>query len=108
MGIFAGGRPAAVARGQLLDLNVGEFFISTRIEAMLPWDQTSKAYKTAIIGSFAFSILGIVLAIIGSNMQNLPVMFTAIGLLVVGILIHIVGLFIRTRDLRAYRRSLKQ
>lgn len=75
---------------------------------MLPWDQTSKAYKIAIIGSFAFSILGIVLAVIGSQVQNQPVMFTAIGFLIVGIVIHIVGRFIRTRDARVYRKSLKK
>lgn len=75
---------------------------------MLPWDMTSKAYKMAILGSFAFSILGIILAVIGSNVQSQPTMFTAIGLLVVGVLIHIVGLFIRTRDARNYRKTLKQ
>ena len=69
---------------------------------------TSKAYKMAILGSFAFSILGIILAVIGSNVQSQPTMFTAIGLLVVGVLIHIVGLFIRTRDARNYRKTLKQ
>lgn len=62
----------------------------------------------AILGSFAFSILGIILAVIGSNVQSQPTMFTAIGLLVVGVLIHIVGLFIRTRDARNYRKTLKQ
>ncbi|GAB2896084.1 hypothetical protein [Neomicrococcus lactis] len=75
---------------------------------MLPWDMTSKAYKMAILGSFAFSILGIILAVIGSNVQSQPTMFTAIGLLVVGVFIHIVGLFIRTRDARNYRKTLKQ
>ncbi|GAA1496915.1 hypothetical protein [Paeniglutamicibacter kerguelensis] len=70
-----------------------------------PWEASSGLYKKLAFGSMIISGTGIILAIIGANMKNLPLMYTAIGIIGVGLLTHIAGMVVRARDAKAWRVS---
>ncbi len=70
-----------------------------------PWEASSGLYKKLAFGSMIISGTGIILAIIGANMKNQPLMYTAIGIIGVGVLTHLVGMTVRARDAKAWRVS---
>ena len=70
-----------------------------------PWEASSGLYKKLAFGSMIISGTGIILAIIGANMKNQPLMYTAIGIIGVGVLTHLVGMTVRARDAKAWRIS---
>ncbi len=70
-----------------------------------PWEASSGLYKKLAIGSMAVSGTGIVLALIGANTHNRPLMYTAMGIIGIGLVAHVIGLVIRARDARAWRVS---
>lgn len=53
----------------------------------------------------AVSGTGIILAIIGANTHNRPLMYTALGIIGIGLVTHVIGLVVRARDARAWRVS---
>ena len=70
-----------------------------------PWEASSGLYKKLAFGSMIVSGTGIVLAIIGANAQNNPLMYTALGIIGVGAVMHLIGMTVRARDARAWRVS---
>ncbi|MFJ6417579.1 hypothetical protein [Paeniglutamicibacter sp. NPDC091659] len=70
-----------------------------------PWEASSGLYKKLAFGSMIISGTGIILAIIGANMKNQPLMYTAVGIIGVGVLTHLVGMTVRARDAKAWRIS---
>ena len=70
-----------------------------------PWEASSGLYKKLAFGSMIISGTGIILAIIGANMKNQPLMYTAIGIIGVGVLTHLIGMTVRARDAKAWRVS---
>ncbi|GAA3698805.1 hypothetical protein GCM10022377_09770 [Zhihengliuella alba] len=69
----------------------------------IPWDALSPLYKILVAASMGLSALGIVLALVGAGTSTQPLLYTAIGLIVVGVGLHVAGLVVRGRDARAYR-----
>jgi hypothetical protein len=70
-----------------------------------PWEASSGLYKKLAIGSMVVSGTGIVLALIGANTHNRPLMYTAMGIIGIGLVAHMIGMGIRARDARAWRVS---
>lgn len=70
-----------------------------------PWEASSGLYKKLALGSMAVSGTGIILAIIGANTHNRPLMYTALGIIGIGLVAHVIGLVVRARDARAWRVS---
>ena len=70
-----------------------------------PWEASSGLYKKLTFGSMAVSGTGIVLALIGANTHNRPLMYTAMGIIGIGLLTHVIGLVVRARDAKAWRVS---
>ncbi|WP_417217311.1 hypothetical protein [Arthrobacter sp.] len=70
-----------------------------------PWESASGLYKVLVIVSMAVSGLGIILALVGANTGNRPLMYTAVGIILVGLLTHVAGLMVRGRDVKAYRKQ---
>jgi hypothetical protein len=70
-----------------------------------PWEASSGLYKKLAFGSIIISGTGIILAIIGANMQNTVLMYAAIGIIGLGVLAHLVGMTVRARDAKAWRIS---
>ncbi|GHD10059.1 hypothetical protein [Zhihengliuella salsuginis] len=69
----------------------------------IPWDALSPLYKTLVGLSMGLSAIGIVLAIIGASTETLPLLYSAVGVIIIGVLLHVGGLVVRGRDARAYR-----
>jgi hypothetical protein len=70
-----------------------------------PWDVASPLYKKVVFSSMALSGVGILLAVVGANSGNRPLMYTAVGIILVGLLAHIAGLVVRGRDMKAHRQA---
>ncbi|KAA0977823.1 hypothetical protein FQ154_06065 [Paeniglutamicibacter gangotriensis] len=70
-----------------------------------PWEASSGLYKKLAIGSIVISATGIILALIGANSHNRPLMYTALGIIGVGLVAHLIGMTVRARDARAWRIS---
>lgn len=69
-----------------------------------PWEAASPLYKRLVVVSMTVSALGIVLAIVGAVTETRPLMYTAVGIIMAGLLTHMAGLMVRGRDVRAYRK----
>lgn len=70
-----------------------------------PWEASSGLYKKLALGSIVVSGTGIILALIGANTHNRPLMYTALGIIGVGLVSHVIGMVVRARDARAWRVS---
>ncbi|WP_334123928.1 hypothetical protein [Glutamicibacter sp.] len=68
-----------------------------------PWEAASPRYKKLVFTAMAIMGTGIILAIIGANIPSLPTVYTAIGIMIVGMLCHIAGMVVRAKDARQWR-----
>ncbi|MGP9652208.1 hypothetical protein ACT3TP_17235 [Glutamicibacter sp. AOP38-B1-38] len=68
-----------------------------------PWEAASPRYKKLVFTAMGVMGFGIILAIIGANIPSLPLVYTAICIMVLGMLCHIVALAVRARDTRNWR-----
>jgi hypothetical protein len=70
-----------------------------------PWESASGLYKVLVIASMAISGLGIILALVGANTGNRPLMYTAVAIILVGLLTHVAGHVVRGRNVKTYRKQ---
>ncbi|MDN5811530.1 MAG: hypothetical protein ACTHWW_09800 [Arthrobacter sp.] len=70
-----------------------------------PWESASGLYKLLVIASMSISGLGIILALFGANTTNRPLMYTAVAIILLGLLTHVTGLVVRSRDVKVYRQQ---
>lgn len=68
-----------------------------------PWEAASPHYKKLVFSAMGTIGVGIILTIIGSLSHIRPVVYVAIGFLVIGMLCHVAGLVVRARDARNWR-----
>ncbi|MDV2976679.1 hypothetical protein [Glutamicibacter nicotianae] len=68
-----------------------------------PWESASPRYKKLVFAAMGIMGVGIILAIIGANIPSLPTVYTAIGIMVIGMLCHIASLVVRAKDARQWR-----
>jgi len=68
-----------------------------------PWEAASARYKKFVFSALALMGIGIILAVVGINLPSRPLLFIAMGMMVVGMCVHIASLVIRARDARAWR-----
>lgn len=68
-----------------------------------PWEAASPHYKKLVFSAMGTIGIGIILTIIGSLSHIRPVVYVAIGFLVIGMLCHVAGLVVRARDARNWR-----
>lgn len=68
-----------------------------------PWESASTRYKKFVFSALALMGGGIILAIVGINLPSRPLLFFAIGMMAVGMCLHIGSLVVRSRDVRAWR-----
>ena len=68
-----------------------------------PWEAASPRYKKLVFTGMCVMGIGIILAIVGSNIPSLPTVYTAIGIMVLGMGFHVASLMVRARDARAWR-----
>ena len=68
-----------------------------------PWEAASPRYKKLVFTAIGIMGVGIILAIVGANLPSLPTVYTAIGIMIVGMLCHIAGLVVRAADAKKWR-----
>ena len=67
------------------------------------WANASTVYKTVVFSALGFMVVGLGLNIIGLVKHNNPLAIGALPVIDVGLLLHVVGMVIRTRELRKGR-----
>ena len=67
------------------------------------WANASTVYKTVVFSALGFMVVGLGLNIIGQVKHNNPLAIGALPVIGVGLLLHVVGMVIRTRELRKGR-----
>lgn len=68
-----------------------------------PWDHGSRPYRITLLTGTGLILLGIILAAIGGGLTLLPLQWTAIGLIGLGLVTHLTAQVLRARD--AQRRN---
>lgn len=62
------------------------------------WDNGSNLYRRLVLTGSALFLVGIVLAVVGAMTSRLPVSWTALAILGVGVLCHLTAQTVRFRD----------
>ncbi|MGM7671386.1 hypothetical protein [Microbacterium sp. A93] len=70
-----------------------------------PWDNGSRPYRITLLTGTGLILLGIVLAVVGGAVSLLPLQWTAIGLIGLGLVTHLAAQVLRARDSRLRNRG---
>jgi hypothetical protein len=62
------------------------------------WDNGSYLYRRLVLTGSGLFLVGIVLAVVGAMTSRLPVSWTALGILGLGVLCHLTAQTVRFRD----------
>lgn len=73
-----------------------------------PWETGSPLYRKLVISALVLTGAGILLAIAGALASLNPLVFTAIPIIVAGMLTHIAGLVVRGRDAKRRHQARNQ
>lgn len=69
-----------------------------------PWDNGSRPYRITLLTGSGLILLGIILAVAGGAMTLLPLQWTALGLIGLGLVTHLAAQLLRARDARMRSR----
>jgi uncharacterized membrane protein len=69
------------------------------------WETASTKYKVIVLTAMGLLAVGIILTIIGASSQNRGLSTASLPFIGLGLVLHLVGMFIRAR---AVRRRLKK
>ncbi|PVE18917.1 hypothetical protein [Arthrobacter sp. Bz4] len=72
-----------------------------------PWDTGSDLYRKLVIAALILTGAGILIAILGAVTDSEATLFTGIPVLAAGLITHLAGLVVRTRDARRRHQALK-
>ncbi len=70
-----------------------------------PWDNGSRAYRITLLTGTGLILIGIILTLVGGGFEVLPLQWTALGLLGLGLVTHVVAQVLRGRDARRRHRA---
>ncbi|MBG6189264.1 putative Co/Zn/Cd cation transporter (cation efflux family) [Arthrobacter sp. CAN_A212] len=65
-----------------------------------PWDTGSDLYRRLVIAALVLTGAGILIAVLGAVTGSNATVFTGIPVLAAGLITHLAGLVVRTRDAR--------
>lgn len=65
-----------------------------------PWETGSDLYRKLVVCALVTTALGILVAVAGAMTDRTGIVYTGVGITVLGMLCHVAGMVIRTRDLR--------
>lgn len=63
-----------------------------------PWENGSPLYKGLVLTGSALFLIGIVLAVVGATTSQLTVSWTALGILGLGVVVHLSAQLVRFRQ----------
>ncbi|MFC3300166.1 hypothetical protein FJV46_02955 [Arthrobacter agilis] len=65
-----------------------------------PWETGSDLYRKLVISALVTTALGILVAVVGAVTDQRTLVFTAIPIIVAGMVCHLAGMVVRSRDMR--------
>lgn len=65
-----------------------------------PWETGSDLYRKLVVTALVTTAIGILVAVIGAATGRGGIVYTGIPIIVLGMLCHVAGMVIRSRDLR--------
>lgn len=69
------------------------------------WATASTAYKTLVFSAMGLIAVGIILTIVGNTTQNKGLALTSLGVIGLGLVLHVVGLVVRGQQIRRTLRK---
>ncbi|WP_434993426.1 hypothetical protein [Arthrobacter sp. Ld5] len=70
-----------------------------------PWETGSDLYRKLVVSALVTTALGILIAVVGAMTDRSGLVYTGIPVIVVGMVCHIAGLVVRSRDTRRRLRD---
>ncbi len=65
-----------------------------------PWETGSDLYRKLVVSALVTTALGILIAVAGAATGRPALVFTGIPIIVVGMVCHLSGMVVRSRDVR--------
>ena len=65
-----------------------------------PWETGSDLYRKLVVSALVTTAIGILVAVIGAVTARTGIVYTGIPIIVLGMLCHVAGMVVRSRDLR--------
>jgi hypothetical protein len=65
-----------------------------------PWETGSDLYRKLVVSALVTTAIGILVAVIGTASGQQVLVFTAIPIIIAGMVCHLAGMVIRSRDVR--------
>ena len=69
------------------------------------WATASTAYKTLVFSAMGLIGVGIILTIVGNSTQNKGLAFASLAVIGLGLVLHVVGLVMRGQQIRRTLRK---
>ncbi|THJ66471.1 hypothetical protein E8P82_08390 [Arthrobacter echini] len=70
-----------------------------------PWETGSDLYRKLVVSALVTTAIGILVAVVGAGKAQDNLVYTGISVIVVGMICHVAGMVVRSRDIR---RRMKQ
>ncbi len=65
-----------------------------------PWETGSDLYRKLVVSALVTTAIGILVAVVGAATDQGALVFTGIPVIVVGMVCHLAGMVVRSRDVR--------
>lgn len=65
-----------------------------------PWETGSDLYRKLVVAALVITGIGILIAVFGAATGQSALVYTGVPVMVVGMICHLAGMAIRTRDMR--------
>lgn len=70
-----------------------------------PWETGSDLYRKLVVSALVTTGIGILIAVLGAATDQSVLVFTAIPIIVAGMVCHLAGMVVRSRDTRRRLRD---
>ena len=65
-----------------------------------PWETGSDLYRKLVVTALVTTTVGVLIAVLGATTGQTTLVYTGVPVIVVGMVCHLAGMVIRTRDMR--------
>ena len=72
-----------------------------------PWETGSDLYRKLVVSALVTTALGILVAVAGAATDRAGLVFTGIPIIVVGMVCHLAGMVVRSRDVRRRVKDMR-
>ncbi len=72
-----------------------------------PWETGSDLYRKLVVCALVTTAIGILVAVVGAATDQSALVYTGIPVIVVGMVCHLAGVVVRSRDLRRRMKDMR-